>query len=209
MSFRKTVFLLAAVAIISCVSASAQMSIYGMFTADQLSNIKSSPVPTASTALSYTRSDSVNPLGGGGGAFYDFRNLGSVRLGVDARGTVVTTKRGAYVNFDGSGARIYSVMGGPRFSFHTPIKQLKPYAEGLFGLGRSDYGLLPTNSTGQVTIYNNFEWQGVAGLDIKLFPRIDFRLVEFGYGGLVATGNYSHNYPVKQVGTGIVIHLPF
>jgi hypothetical protein len=215
MNFRKTVFFLAAIAIVSCVSASAQTSVYGMFTADQLSNIKSSPLPLPpnSTAPVFDRSDSVNPLGGGGGVFYNFKTLGPVRLGVDVRGTIASTKRGAYVNFNGPGARLYSVLGGPRFTFHTPIKPLKPYVEGLVGLGRSDYGLYvglpPSNAPVPTPIYSNFEYQGVAGLDIRLLPSLDFRLVEFGYGGLNPFGTYSHNYPVKQVGTGIVIHLPF
>jgi hypothetical protein len=209
MNFRKAVFILAAVAIVSCVSASAQMSIYGMFTADQLSNIVSSPLPPAPTAPNTLRTDSVNPLGGGGGVFYDFKNFGPVKLGVDARGSILKTKRGAYVFYDGSGARIYSVLGGVRATFKTPIRPLKPYVEGLAGLGRSDYGLRSSNSTGQVTIYNNFEYQGLAGLDIKLLPIMDFRLVEFGYGGIDPFGTYSHNYPIKQVSAGVVFHLPF
>jgi hypothetical protein len=205
MNFRKAVFFLAAIAIVSSVSASAQVGVYGMFTADQLSNIASSPLPPVSTAPSDQRSNSVNPLGGTGGVYYDFKTWGPVRLGVDARGSILTTKRGAYVNFDASGARIYSVLGGVRASFHTPIAPLKPYLQVSAGLGRSDYGL--QSSGGAVTVYNNFEYEGLAGLDIKLLPVLDFRLVEFGYGGLDPFGTYSHNYPIKQVSSGFVIHF--
>ena len=45
MNFRKAVLFLAAVAIASYASASAQLGVYGMFTADELSNIASSPLP--------------------------------------------------------------------------------------------------------------------------------------------------------------------
>jgi hypothetical protein len=210
MNFRKAVFFLTAIALISCVSASAQVGVYGMFTADQLSNIASSPLPSSSSSSLLgplnpdARSNSVNPLGGTGGVYYDFKTWGPVRLGVDARGSILTTKRGAYVNFDASGARIYSVLGGVRASFHTPIAPLKPYLQVSAGLGRSDYGLA---SGGGVTIYYNFEYQGLAGLDIKLLPVLDFRLVEFGYGGLDPFGTYSHNYPIKQVSSGFVIHF--
>src|SRR6202044_3984507 len=134
-----------------------------MFTADQLSNIVSSPLPPFSSALGPNpdgRSNSVNPLGGTGGAYWDFMKLGPVRLGVDARGSILTTKRGAYVNFDGPGARIYSVLGGVRASFHTPIAPLKPYLQVSAGLGRSDYGL--QSSGGAVTVYSNFEYEGLA-----------------------------------------------
>jgi hypothetical protein len=205
MNFRKAVFFLAAIALISCVSASAQVGVYGMFTADQLSNIASSPLPPISSAPSDQRSNSVNPLGGTGGVYYDFKTWGPVRLGVDARGSILTTKRGAYVNFDASGARIYSVLGGVRAAFHTPIAPLKPYLQVSAGLGRSDYGL--QSSGGAVTVYSNFEYEGLAGLDIKLLPVLDFRLVEFGYGGLDPFGTYSHNYPIKQVSSGFVIHF--
>lgn len=204
MNFRKAVFFLAAVAIASCVSASAQVGVYGMFTADQLSNIVSSPLPPFSSAPIPNpdgRSNDVNPLGGTGGVYYDFKTWGPVRLGADARGSIVTTKRGAYVTSDSSGARIYSALGGVRAKFHTPIAPLKPYIQISAGMGRSDYGL----ANGK--IYYNFEYEGLAGLDIKLLPVLDWRMVEFGYGGLNPFGTYSHNYPIKQVSMGFVLHF--
>ena len=150
---------------------------------------------------------SVNPLGGTGGAYWDFMKLGPVKLGVDARGSILTTKRGAYINFDGPGARIYSVLGGVRASFHTPIAALKPYIQGSVGLGRSDYGLFNNGSSGSNGIYNNFEYQGLAGVDVRLLPMLDWRMVEFGYGGLDPFGTYGHNYPIKQVSSGFVVHF--
>ena len=213
MNFRKAVFFLAAVAIVSCVSASAQVGVYGMFTADELSNIVSSPLPLPpnSTGSAFARSNSVDPLGGTGGAYWDFMKLGPVRLGVDARGSILSTKRGAYVNFDGPGARIYSVLGGVRASFHTPIAALKPYIQGSVGLGRSDYGLYVGRPASQAPlpnlIYSNFEWQALAGVDVRLLPMLDWRMVEFGYGGLDPFGTYSHNYPIKQVSSGFVVHF--
>jgi hypothetical protein len=213
MNFRKAVFFLAAVAIASCVSASAQVGVYGMFTADELSNTASSPLPLPpnSSGSAFARSNSVAPLGGTGGAYWDFMKLGPVKLGVDARGSIMTTKRGAYINFDGPGARIYSVLGGVRASFHTPIAALKPYIQGSVGLGRSDYGLYvgrPASSAPLPNvIYSNFEYEGLAGLDVRLLPVLDWRMVEFGYGGLNPFGTYSHNYPIKQVSMGFVLHF--
>jgi hypothetical protein len=213
MNFRKAVFFLAAVAIVSCVSASAQVGVYGMFTADELSNIASSPLPLPpdSTGPAFARSNSVNPLGGTGGAYWDFMKLGPVRLGVDARGSILSTKRGAYLNFDGPGARIYSVLGGVRASFHTPIAALRPYIQGSVGLGRSDYGLYVGRpaSTAPLPnlVFSNLEWQGLAGVDVRLLPMLDWRMVEFGYGGLDPFGTYSHNYPIKQVSSGFVVHF--
>ena len=215
MSFRKAVLLLASVALVSATSAHAQFGVYGMFTVNRLSNIASSPEQNPN--VTSARSNSVDPLGGTGGVYYDFKTLGPVRLGADLRGSILTTKRGGYQNFNGGGARIYSTLGGIRAVFHTPFAPLKPYIQGSAGLGRSDYGLLYTEAGisdngiigNSPILRNNFEYEGIAGLDIKLLPVLDYRVVELGYGGLDPFGNNSHNYPIKQVSMGFVFHLPF
>ncbi len=215
MSFRKAVLLLASVALVSTASAHAQFGVYGMFTANRLSNIASSPLPAPpnSTNEAFTRANTADPLGGTGGVYYDFMKLGPVRLGADLRGSILSTKRGAYENFNGPGARIYSVLGGVRGVIHTPKDWLEPYVQGSVGLGRSDYGLYSnvpaSNAPVPNKIYNNFEYEGLAGLDIKLLPVMDYRVVELGYGGLNPFGTYSHNYPIKQISMGFVFHLPF
>jgi hypothetical protein len=209
MSFRKAVLLLASVALVSTASAHAQFGVYGMFTVDRLSNIASSPLPAPTTDDANARLNTADPLGGTGGVYYDFKKVGPFTLGADLRGTILTTKRGANNSFNDTGTRIYSVLGGVRGVIHTPKDWLKPYIQGSVGLGRSDYGLSNTTSTGQVILYNNFEYQGLAGLDIKLLPVLDYRVAEFGYGGLNPFGDNSHNYPIKQVSMGFVFHLPF
>jgi hypothetical protein len=112
------------------------------------------------------------------------------------------------VGANGPGAHIYSALGGVRASFQTPIKSLKPYIQGSVGLGRSDYGIFSSGGSGPNAIHSNFEYEGLAGLDIKLLPIMDYRVAEFGYGGLNPFGTYSHNYPIKQVSMGFVFHLP-
>ena len=208
MIFRKAVLLLAAVAVATTISAQAQVGVYGMFTVDRLSNIQSSPLPAPTTNGPNARLNTADPLGGTGGIYYDFLKLGPIKLGADLRGSILSTKRGANVSFNDSGTRIYSALGGIRAVFHTPIAPLKPYIQGSVGLGRSDYGLSNTTPSGQVILYNNFEYEGLAGLDIKLLPIMDWRVAEFGYGGLDPFGTYSHNYPIKQVSMGFVFHLP-
>jgi len=204
MILRKAVLLLTAVLVVTTVSAHAQLGVYGEFTVDRISNIGSSPlIGTPAPAV-----DPVNPLGGTGGVYYDFLKLGPVKLGADLRGSILTTRRGAYSNSDATGTRLYSSLGGIRAVFHTPFAPLKPYVQGSVGLGRSDYGLSNTTSSGHVILYNNFEYEGLAGLDVKLLPIVDWRVAEFGYGGLNPFGQYSHNYPIKQVSMGFVFHLP-
>src|SRR6059058_193002 len=200
MMLRKAVLLLAAVAVATTVSAQAQVGVYGMFTVDRLSRIASSPLPPPpnSSDPAFARSDTVDPIGGTGGVYYDFMKVGPVKLGADLRGSILTTKRGAYINFNGPGARIYSVLGGVRGAFNTPVKSLKPYLQVSVGLGRSDYGLYSARPASSQPlpneIFNNFEYEGLAGLDIKLLPIMDWRVAEFGYGGLDPFGTYSHNY---------------
>lgn len=218
MNFRKTVFLLAAALIaIAALPAQAQLAAYGTFTVNQLSNIRSTPQPNPNNIGSLR--DSVNPLGGSLGVYYDFLKLGPVKLGVDARGVITRTKQGAYTDYDGGGARMYSGLGGIRAVFHTRFLPLRPYLQGSAGIARSDYGLL-YNGAGvtvnpnlflgnDVVLHNNFQYMGYGGLDITLLPYMDLRLVEFGYGGINPFGTYSHNYPVKSVSSGIVFHLPF
>ena len=175
--------------------ASAQVGVYGLFDGTRISNLTGAP-----SVVTGKRLNSTSPVGGVIGVFYDFRNVGPVRVGVDVRGSLLQTKRGADADFLGAGTHINSVLGGVRVSFHAPLKilQLKPYLQASAGLGRSDFGLSPNLS-------NGFEYHGYAGVDIKLLSVVDFRAVEVGYGGISGNG---HNYPLGSVSTGFVFHLP-
>jgi len=214
MNLRNVALFLAAsaVATLATPAARAQAAVYGTFTVNQLSGIKNSPAIPACTPAPLTTcptyNDSVNPLGGTFGGYYDFFNLGPVKLGVDARGTLTTTKRGAQTLSNATGARLYSGLGGVRAVFHTRFVPIRPYIQGSAGFARTDYGVSNT-SAGKINLTNNFQYMGYAGVDITLLPVMDFRLVEFGYGGINPFGNASHNYPVKTVSSGIVFHLPF
>ena len=192
-------------------SAHAQAGVYGVFTASRLGGTQSSPyapsiVPVGGTLAADVKS-TVDVSGGTFGGYYDFRTLGPIRLGADVRGYVESSTRGAGVLNVGAGSHLYSVLGGVRGSFHTRYSFLAPYVQLSGGIGRSDFGLL-RNTAGSYQLQNGFEYHAFVGADIHLFPAIDFRVVELGYGGLAAFGNNSHNYPLYTVGTGIVLHLP-
>src|SRR5580698_7382922 len=169
MILRKAVLLVAA-AIATTTIAHAQLGVYGTVTVNRLTGIQGSP-----NAVGSVVNDSVNPVGGGGGVYYDFMKLGPVRLGVDARGTITTSKQGAYTTSRGAGTRIYSGLGGIRAVFHTPYAQLKPYIQDYVGIGRTDYGLLTPNTTVTVAcfsgdtpgeaIHSNLQYEGFAGVD--------------------------------------------
>jgi hypothetical protein len=201
MNLRKALLLLAVATFVTA-SANAQFGVYGTFTANHLSGIKSSPLATTPGALN----NDVSPLGGTGGIYYDFYKIGHlVKLGVDARGVLTSTKRGAFTNANGGGAHIDSGLFGVRAVFNAPFMHtlLRPYVQGSVGIARSNYGIL-YGSNG-VEEKSSFEYMGYAGLDIPLAPFMDFRLVEVGVGAL----NNNHTYPLQSVSSGIVFHLPF
>ncbi len=243
MIFRKAVLLLAA-AIVTPTLAHAQFGVYGTVTVNRLSGLDSSPLapvnanptncptPTPPATLPQTCqvNSNIDPIGGTGGVYYDFKTIGPVRLGADLRGTITDSKQGAYTFSRGGGARIYSTLGGIRATFHTPWAPVKPYVQVSAGLARSDYGLYTTvvaipattvtTSSGttitippvlqnKVVTYNNFQYEGFAGVDVKVLPIMDFRVVELGYGAVNSFGTNSHNYPIGSLSSGVVFHLPF
>jgi hypothetical protein len=212
MILRKAVLLAAALATTAIVHA--QIGVYGTVTVNRLSGIQGSPYAAGNAV-----NDSVDPIGGGAGVYYDFMKLGPIRLGADLRGTITDSKQGAYTNSRGAGTRIYSGLGGVRGVFHTPFVQLKPYIQVSAGIARSDYGLLTPNTTvtvggtsAQITgeaLHNNFQFEGFAGVDFRVLPVMDFRVVELGYGALTSFGTSGHTYPIGTISSGLVFHLPF
>jgi hypothetical protein len=188
-------------------SAHAQFGGYALFSVEHQSGVQSSPLLAPGVAYN----NAVNPLGFTGGAFYDFKSYGPVRLGVDARGSIVTTKRGAQAGSDGAGTKTGSGLLGVRASFHTPVKYIKPYVQGSAGLGRSNFGILyPSGTTTAGSgLANAFEYHGYVGMDLQFVPFADWRVFEAGYGALTSSGNggASHTYPVLSISTGIVFHL--
>lgn len=200
---RKSVVVFAAVLSLAVsVSAHAQFGAYGTVTVEQVGGLKSSPVTVPGT----TYDNTVAPIGGTGGVFYDFKTFGIVRLGADVRGSIESSKRGAETSSDGGGARLESGLAGVRAVFHTKYSALQPYLEGAAGIGRSNYGiLLPTAASKGLT--NNFQYNVFGGLDLKLLPMMDFRAFELGYGGLNPFGTDSHNYPLKSISSGVVFHF--
>jgi hypothetical protein len=216
MILRKVLLLLAAIVAASAtLPARAQLAAYGTFSVNRLSNIASSPEPNPNNLG--TRSDSVNPVGGVAGVYYNFAKIGPVQLGADARAVLTESKRGAYEDYNGGGTRLYSGLGGIRAQFHTKHLPLKPYIEGAAGIARTNYGLLYNEqgissggiSGNSIILKNNFQYMGYGGLDFTLMPFLDIRVVEGGIGGINPFGTYSHNYPVYSLSTGIVFRFPF
>lgn len=124
------------------------------------------------------------------GAYFDRGHLLFLSTGLDARGSIL----GSGVNTLDSG------LVGPRLVFRPHVLPIQPYVEALIGLGRAGYyqGNTPTTVT-------KFQYQFLGGVDWTVLPRIDWRVVEFSYGGLSGLGS---SFNPKTISTGLVVRLP-
>jgi hypothetical protein len=112
-----------------------------------------------------------------------------VHLGADLRGSVLGISQTT---------TLYSGLIGPRVSLHPHVLPFMPYLEGLGGVGYYDFGSGQDTST-------KFEYQFLAGVDFTVFPRVDWRVIEFSYGGLSV---FNGNLHPKTLSTGLVVRLP-
>jgi hypothetical protein len=123
------------------------------------------------------------------GIYEDFLPLPFVHLGGDLRGSVLGVSQTT---------TLYSGLLGPRLSVHPHVLPIHPYIEALAGIGYYDFGRSQGSNT-------KFEYQFLGGIDHTLVPRVDWRVVEFSYGGLSALNGSLHP---KTISTGLVLRLP-
>jgi len=144
----------------------------------------------SATKLNVANTDWIK--GASFGAYYDPIHLPLVNFGIDARGSVL----------GGSGAtQVKSGLIGPRAVVHLPILPLKPYVEGLIGVGQVQVGqgVAATRSGTQ------FEYGLAAGVDFTFFPRLDWRVVDYQYGAFNGSNSTTSQ---KTLSTGLVFRLP-
>lgn len=101
--------------------------------------------------------------------------------------------RASFLNRDGF--HYYTGAVGPRIAFKAPILPLRPYVEGLIGVGNVEFA----NHGGSST---HFNYQVVGGLDTTVFPRLDWRVVEFDYSAVT-----SQSVNAKILTTGLVLRI--
>jgi hypothetical protein len=240
MKFGKWLGLVLALGFVCTTAAEAQFSVYGEYTATRLSGLKcldlnnfcSGNSSNSEGASGSTSSNShVNVTGGWGGVTYDFKTIGPARLGIDLRAGEGHSNKSATSFGGGDGATTtQNVLAGVKATFHTPFKALRPYAQVSAGWARSNvaepFGCAPTSNPAvcQPTVpfsgnpipprtYDNFiQYQGLIGLDIKIFPILDLRLPELALGNMNMVGGSSTavatSVGVKSASVGIVLHIP-
>jgi hypothetical protein len=198
-------------------AAHAQAGVYVGYQATQLSGITCfavAPVVCSSTG------GKVNPAGVQAGVYYDFRNIGPMRLGLDFRGGTMHSNKSATSSAGGGDTTVLdNALLGVRGSFHTPISWLSPYVQVSAGYARSNatlpFGESLTTTTPLPRTEDNFVmYEGFAGLTIHIFPMIDLRPVELGIGNMNRIGNSGASLDgqssigVKSIGASVVFHLP-
>jgi len=182
-------------------SARAQLGVYGMYSGERFTGIT---CPTYAAPCG-TNNGTVRPYGATLGAFYDFMNVGPVRLGVDLRGDLLRADKRADSSAGGTDVlRQYATLGGLRGTFRTPKRWLRPYAEITGGYTRNNdvgqYTFTTTTSTAPVTLsYNptvnkNYALvKAFVGVDIAIFPFLDLRPIELGEGEAFGSAVYSQS----------------
>lgn len=121
------------------------------------------------------------------GVYFDTWHFGLVSAGIDLRGQFL----------GGAGAtQLNSGLGGIRVAATPHILPIKPYAEAIGGIGYAKFGQ---------TSSSNFEYNFLGGIDFTFFPRLDWRVAEFSYGGL---SSLDSGYHPKTLSTGLVFRLP-
>lgn len=124
------------------------------------------------------------------GIYHDFAHAPILSAGADLRGS--------FLGFGST--KSYSGLIGPRVQIRPHVLPLQPYVEGLVGVGHVEYG------TGAVlTDATKFTYQLLAGVDLTIFPHIDWRVAEFSFGGF---SGLEDNFHPKTVSTGLVLRLP-
>ena len=159
--------------------AEAQTAVYGEFTAGKVSAANSTWMYGPTVGL------------------YHDNGLGLVAYGYDVRGSFL--KRGD-TNGTDSIESLTTLEGGARFAVTPHVLPIKPYVEALGG-----YGGLTVGQGAVRTSASHFTYQFLGGVDFTFFPRLDWRVVEFSYGGLSGLGS---SYDPKTLSTGLVFRLP-
>ena len=197
-------------------AAHAQAGVYIGYQATQLHGITCfEPAPLQCSSIG----GKVNPAGWQAGAYYDFRNVGPIRLGVDFRGVVMHSNKSATSSAGGGNTTVLdNALLGVRGTFHTPISWLRPYAQVSVGYGRSN-ATLPFGEDQTPPLQPRLEdsyimYEGFAGLSIPIFPMIDLRPIELGIGNMNRVGSSGatvdgpSSVGVLSIGASVVFHLP-
>jgi hypothetical protein len=110
---------------------------------------------------------------------------GVLSLGADLRGSFLSH----------NGGQFYTGAVGPRIALKPAVLPIKPYLEGLVGIGHTGGGNASSST--------HLNYQVLFGIDATILPRIDWRVIEYDYSALVGNSTSA-----TILTTGIVFRLP-
>jgi hypothetical protein len=140
----------------------------------------------AGTGASLSNASTNLGYGGLAGIYKQSGHVGSIiNFGGDIRGTFISR----------DGFHYYTGAIGPRLAIKPHIIPLDPYIEGLVGVASYNSGNGTSSST-------HFNYQVVGGLDLTIFPHLDWRIVDVAYSGVSG-----QNIKVVTFSTGLVLRL--
>ena len=93
MLFRKLLSLFALFTVGFSAAAHAQFGLYGTVTGEQVHNLTCTDLGSNAVGTCVTPTTTEKPYGANFGAYYDFRNFGPARVGLDLRGGVLNTNK--------------------------------------------------------------------------------------------------------------------
>ena len=175
------------VLMMSAAAAHAQFGVYGKF---DLNHYNFNDGGTAAATF----------YGGGFGVYDDFVKLGPVRGGFDLRESLVT----------GSNYNYRSTLFGARVALKAPVLPIRPYVQGSVGVGGTgSKGPYAAGISGG-SYSNKFTYQVLGGLDWTVFPHLDFRALEIGFGRQSGVGSAAGSgaSTMVLVSSGLVFRLP-
>ena len=87
---------------------------------------------------------------------------------------------------------------GPRVAASPRVLPIKPYAEALLGVGwHRQFGSFGSTD-------KDFAYELVGGVDHAILPQVDWRVIEFSFGGLGALDSGVHP---KTISTGLSLRF--
>ena len=210
MLFRKFALFSAALMALCCTApVRAQVSFYATITGEKTTGITC----VDPSHVCASTDGAIRPYGSTFGAYYDFRNYGPVRFGIDLRGSVTNTNKPAdYYQASTDQIRHYTALGGVRASLAKTVFHVRPYGQldGGYARANANYQadkVVPsyynTKFIPALDYRNYTQVEGVVGVDLPLTQLIDFRVIEFTGGAYFG----ANTNPTYSISTGLVFRF--
>lgn len=174
--------------------APAQIAVYGTFSPTRIQGIA-----TGNNATGGYTTSNYWAYAAGGGATLTVLPLGPLSLGLDLRGSTQPGTQGAD-----------TVLAGLKLGAKVPTVSYKPYVQVSGGYLNTRSRVATGFPSGSTNHQGFAAYEVLAGIDHRIAPLIDFRVIEAGVGrGILVNGPNSNipNVTFVTLSTGLVFHF--